>query len=246
MVRFTGRAPEVTTVPNKPIPTGIKVWNLGQRGFLLKWNWHRPGAKFGPVNVKVPRALRGSASGKGENKTQATVLHLLQQLPPARYHVILDNLFTSHKLMEVLRSHGFGATSTCRTNAEVISKLVNIKKNDKGKDEMPWGTLVSMPTTSGKVMQMGWKDNAFALTMSTVFDGSARVTTVQKRPKETSTNAKTARVPFGDQPTKELEIPQVYDFYNHKIGAVDIADQLAAIDYGCRRIRRGAWQALEH
>jgi hypothetical protein len=72
---------------------------------------------------------------------------------------------------------------------------------------MPWGTLVSMPITSGKVMQMGWKDNALALTMSTVFDGSACVTIVRKRPKKTSTNAKTARVPFGDQPTKELEIP---------------------------------------
>jgi hypothetical protein len=72
---------------------------------------------------------------------------------------------------------------------------------------MPWGTLVSMPIALGKVMQIGWKDNAFALTISTVFDGSARVTTVRKQPKETSTNAKTARVPFGDQPTKELEIP---------------------------------------
>jgi hypothetical protein len=142
--------------------------------------------------------------------------------------------------MEVLRSNGFGATGTCRTNAGVISELVDIKKNDKGKDEMPWGTLISMPTTSGKVMQMGWKDNAFAPTMSTVYDGTARVTTVRKRPKETSTSAKTARVPFGDQPTKALEIPEVYNFYNHKMGAVDIADQLAATDYGCRRIRRGA------
>jgi hypothetical protein len=152
---FTGCAPEVTTVPNKPIPTGIKVWNLGQKGFLLKWNWHRPGAKFGPVNVKVLRALKRSASGKRGNKTQAIVLHLLQQLPPARYHVILDNLFTSHKLIKVLRSHGFEATGTYQTNTRVISELVNIKKNDKGKDKMPWGTLVSMPTTSGKVIQIG-------------------------------------------------------------------------------------------
>jgi hypothetical protein len=77
MVRFTGRAPEVITVLNKPIPTGIKVWNLRQRGFFLKWNWHRPEAKFGLVNVKVSRALRGSASSKEGNKTQAIVLHLL-------------------------------------------------------------------------------------------------------------------------------------------------------------------------
>jgi hypothetical protein len=34
--------------------------------------------------------------------------------------------------------------------------------------------------------------------MLTVFDGSAYVTTVQKRPKETLTNTKTARVLFKD------------------------------------------------
>ena len=82
--------------------------------------------------------------------------------------------------------------------------------------------------------------------MLTVYNGTACVTIVRKRPKETLTSAKTARVPFGDQPTKALEIPEVYDFYNHKIGAVNIADQLAATDYGCRRIKRGTWQALEH
>jgi hypothetical protein len=75
--------------------------------------------------------------------------------------------------------------------------------------------------------------------MSAVFNGSACVITVQKRSKEILTNTKTACVLFGDQLTKELEIPQVYDFYNHKIEAVNITDQLAAIDYGCQRIRRG-------
>jgi hypothetical protein len=43
--------------------------------------------------------------------------------------------------------------------------------------------------------------------MLTVFDGSACVTTVQKRLKEILINAKTARVLFVDQLTKELEIP---------------------------------------
>jgi hypothetical protein len=148
--------------------------------------------------------------------------------------------------MEVLRSEGFGATGTCRTNAGVISELIDIKKNDKGKDEMPWGTLISMPTASGLVNQCGWKDNAFALTMSTVNDGKSKVTRVRKRPKKTSSKAKTARVPFGDQPTKELEIPELYDCYNHNMLAVDVADQLASSNSGQRRIRRGAWQALEH
>ena len=102
-----------------------------------------------------------------------------------------------------------------------------------------------MPTTSGLVNQYGWKDNAFALTMSTVYDGTGRVTTVRRRPKKTSTNAKTARVPFRDQPTKELEIPKVYHEYNHKILEVNVADQLASSNIGHRRIRKDAWQALD-
>lgn len=245
MIRYTGRAHQVTTIPNKPTPTGIKVWNIAQKGFILRSCWHEPGSKNGPVGVKTPPELGGSNTGKGGNKTQAVVLHLLQQLPPARYHVYIDNLFTSNALMELLRSHGFGATGTCRTNAGVISELIDIKKNDKGPNEMPWGTLIEMPIASGLVNQCGWKDNAFVLTMSTVDDGKSKVTRLRKRPKKTSSKAKTSRVPFGDQPTKELDIPVVYDKYNNKMLAVDEADQLAGSNGGSRRIRRGAWQSLE-
>jgi hypothetical protein len=137
MIRFTGRASEITIVLNKPILTGVKVWNIAQRGFVLRWNWHKPRSKFGLVRVKTPRELRGTALGRGGNKTQAVVLHLLKQLSSARYHVYLDNLFTSYVLIELFWSQGFGATGTCQTNAGVISELIDIKKNDKGKDEMP-------------------------------------------------------------------------------------------------------------
>ena len=60
--------------------------------------------------------------------------------------------------------------------------------------------------------------------MSTVYNRTAYVTIVRKQPKKTLTNAKTAYVSFRDQPTKALEIPKVYNFYNHKIGAINIAD----------------------
>jgi hypothetical protein len=76
--------------------------------------------------------------------------------------------------------------------------------------------------------------------MLTVYNRTGCVTTVQRRPKKTLTNAKTARVPFGDQPTKELKIPKVYHKYNHKMLEVNIADQLASLNSGQRRIRRGA------
>ena len=97
-----------------------------------------------------------------------------------------------------------------------------------------------MPTASGLVNQCGWKDNAFVLTMSTVDDGKSKVTRLRKRPKKTSSKAKTSRVPFGDQRTKELDIPVVYDKYNNKMLAVGEADQLAGSNGGSRRIRREA------
>jgi hypothetical protein len=81
--------------------------------------------------------------------------------------------------------------------------------------------------------------------MSTVYNRTGCVITVQRQPKKTSTNAKTAQVPFGDQPMKKLKIPEVYHKYNHKILKVNIADQLASSNSGQRQIRRGAWQAID-
>jgi hypothetical protein len=65
----------------------------------------------------------------------------------------------------------------------------------------------------------------------------------RKRPTATSTSAKTARKPFGDQPRKELPIPKLIDDYNHKMNSIDQADQLQEKP-GTRRVRRGGWHAL--
>jgi hypothetical protein len=245
MVKFTGRATEIVTIPNKPTPTGLKVWNIAQRGFLLSWNFHKPGSKNGPVGVKVPQELGGSKSGTGGNKTQAVALHLIEQLPKAKYHVYMDNLFTSERFFELLRKRGYAATGTCRTNSGVISELVELKKNDKGEGEMEWGTVYHMPTESNLVNQVGFKDNAFALAMSTFWDGDSKVLSLRKRPRETSSKAKTARKPFGKDTTKWLLIPSLFDGYNFNMGASDRADQLAGNNSGKRRIKRGGWQAIE-
>jgi hypothetical protein len=59
IVRFEGRSKETTTVPNKPTPTGYKVWGAAQRGFLLVWNWHIPGQKMGLWEYVLPGSLVG-------------------------------------------------------------------------------------------------------------------------------------------------------------------------------------------
>jgi hypothetical protein len=58
--------------------------------------------------------------------------------------------------------------------------------------------------------------------MSTGTTVEGQVKRLRKPPKETSLKAKTARKPFGNQPTKELDIPELYDKYNYKMGAIDV------------------------
>ncbi len=137
MVRYKGRAKETTTVLNKPIPTGFKVWGAAQRGFLLVWNWHIPGEKNGPIGVRTPKELSGTIrAGNGGNKTQAVVLHLIKRLPkPPRgsgYHVFLDNLFVSTRFVEYARSQGVGVTGTCRDKGGINKELLKLKRRIKG------------------------------------------------------------------------------------------------------------------
>ncbi len=96
-----------------------------------------------------------------------------------------------------------------------------------------------MPTENSKVCQIGWKDQAFVLMMSSVLSGDEKVLRPRKRPKETSSKAKTAREPFGNDVSKELLIPAVADGYNYHMGAVDEFDHLTAQNAGLRHMKRG-------
>jgi hypothetical protein len=82
--------------------------------------------------------------------------------------------------------------------------------------------------------------------MSSVMSGDEKVLRLRKRPKETSSKAKTARAPFGHDAVKELLIPAVVDGYNYHMGVVDEFDHLIAQNAGLRHVRRGGAQALEH
>jgi hypothetical protein len=65
--------------------------------------------------------------------------------------------------------------------------------------------------------------------MTIVKEGLDIIESLRKKPSETSTSAKTTRVPFGDQPTAVLEIPAFDDKYNHNIGAIDKGNKLKAV-----------------
>jgi hypothetical protein len=83
-------------------------------------------------------------------------------------------------------------------------------------------------TIDNLIMQTAWKDNSLVLLMSTIHEASDATTTVvqnRKRLSETSTSAKTARKPFGNDVRKDLPIPKLIDDYNHHMGYVDQANQ---------------------
>jgi hypothetical protein len=54
------------------------------------------------------------------------------------------------------------------------------------------------------------------------------VVRLRRRLKETSSKAKTSRVPFREEAIKELSIPIIADAYNYHMGAVNEFDYLTA------------------
>ena len=79
-----------------------------------------------------------------------------------------------------------------------------------------------------------WKDQAFVLIMSSFISGDKRVFRLRKRPKVTSSKAKTVRIPFSNQAIKVLSIPAIADGYNYHMGAVNEFDYLTAQNAGLR------------
>jgi hypothetical protein len=93
---------------------------------------------------------------------------------------------------------------------------------------------------------MGWKDQAFVLIISFVLLANEKIIQLRRRPKETSSKAKTSRISFGEDVIKELSIPTIADAYNYYMGVVDEFDYLTAQNPGLWPIRHGGAQALEH
>ena len=82
--------------------------------------------------------------------------------------------------------------------------------------------------------------------MNSVLSGNEQIRRLRKRPKETSSKAKTSRVSFGEETVKELSIPVITDKYNYQMEVVDEFDHVTTQNPGLRSIRRGGLQALEH
>jgi len=77
--------------------------------------------------------------------------------------------------------------------------------------------------------------------MSSFMSGDKRVDRLRKRPKETSSKAKTTRELFGKEPIKVLSIPAITDGYNYHMGAVDEFNHLTTQNASLRHVKRGGY-----
>ena len=269
IAKFLGRAVETVNIPSKPTPEGFKIWVLAESGYVLNWMYHVRGSgkDDGPIGLN-PKWIKD----EGFSRTEGVVLQLAttSDLSNAQKHVIwVDNLFTSCRLLSRLKQFGIAAAGTVRnapTKRESIEKqcgtaqqkqqMKQQKNQNRGfsssllglKNEfdaqIPWGTLYSDITPDySDVLQVAWKDQSTVLFMSTFHDGQGQITRRRKRPAATATNAKTSRAVFGNEPTKDLEIPIFIDDYNHHMNGVDQADQLRGT-YDIQRSHNKNWKSL--
>ncbi|KZL82358.1 hypothetical protein CI238_13322, partial [Colletotrichum incanum] len=176
--------------------------------------------------------------------TQRVVTTLIALLPAAIYHVYLNNLFSSVRLFRALRKIQVGASGTCRKDSGIDKKLVAEKEAEV--QGIAWGTIHCIPTSDGEVNQFSWKDNALVLFLTTVFRATDKeqVIRARRRPAGETAAKRAARQVFGPDVRKNLPIPIAIDEYNHKMGGVDISDQMRSYYQYCRPIRRGGWQAI--
>jgi len=85
-----------------------------------------------------------------------------------------------------------------------------------------------MLTENSKVYYIKWKDKAFILIISFILLSNNIILSIRKRPKETSSKAKTLRAPFSDEAVKELKILVIIDKYNYFIGIINKFNHLIA------------------
>ena len=219
MCPFTGRAKEKVNIPTKPTPEGFKRWTIADSGYFINWVWHIKGT--GPVCPRV----------QGLNPTQGVVACLIDRLPnkatPGRYHVWLDNLFTSVTLCTYFYDRGIGCSGTARTNSGVHQRLVDKKKNATLSNSI-WGEIFTEVLSSGHICSVGWIDHGMVLFLINAMDPYLQVERLRKRPAKTSKFAAITRKPFAGATKKVLSIPQLVDSYNLYMGGVDRGDQIRA------------------
>lgn len=218
-------------MPSKPISQGYKIFGIADHGYLYNFLWS-----------SREKGIQDIVLWPGLTKTGCLVRNLVLSLPRRRLIIYMDNYFTSIPLFTELRACEYGAMGTTRPHKEFPLGLTELKERYSKKLE--WNTLLAKAVNN--TLCLAWQDNNIVLALSnihTVHQTEDFREKVRKRPAKTSTNGRIVRHIFGDNPTKELQIPCFIDDYNQNMGGVDLANQFRE-SYETQRITQRNWWPL--
>ena len=136
MVAFNGQSIHKTSIKNKPILVGFKIWALGFDGFIYDQLWHsgRDDVEECPKTVRFQEVPHFGEVNIAP--TRLIPIRLYQKLrarnPYTKYVVILDNLFLNVSVAYVLLKYDIGYLGTTRKNVDgILSELLDAKNHNK-------------------------------------------------------------------------------------------------------------------
>ena len=199
MVPYFGRHGAKQYIHGKPIKFGYKLWVMASPlGYCIQ---------FRPYAGKDTILQEYTDIGLGLGAS--VVANLAGSLPEvnSHYHIVMDNFFTSPKLLRYLKSKGIAATGTVRVNRMENAPLKDMKVMQKEKR----GSSDVVTDISSNITAVRWKDNKVVNCLST-FTG-----------KEPMQSAK--RYCHTEKKKVEIEQPNIIREYNKSMGGVDRMDQ---------------------
>ena len=147
IIKFEGRTSQKVTIPDKPIPTGFKIFALADSGYIFNWECIKPGLNEGLltakkcVSISIPNSLKTTLL----NPTQSVVVRLVSCLSmfieqkKLSFYMFLDNLFTSRKSVQALKEREIAVTRTVRKQAvDYPPRLLMFKIANRA---LEWGHL---------------------------------------------------------------------------------------------------------
>jgi Transposase IS4 len=163
MLAFEGRTSQKISIPGKPIDTGFKLFGMSSDGYLYTWEATRPGLNEGAIldGNRFFVTIPGTTIQTPLTPTQAVVIRLSKVLDGLiaegkRFHLYLDNLFTSWKLCYYLQEKGISITGTVRKGAAGFPPRLLALKNVN--TALAWGAIQAT-ILAGNVAAFVWQDN---------------------------------------------------------------------------------------
>ena len=121
MISFDGKSIQKVTIPAKPIPVGLKLQALGDKGYIYSWEATRSKlAEFqyntDKFSVFIPDTTPSVYTFL--TATQSIITRLVESLLKGRrFYFYLDNLFVCWRLSQYLKLQDTALTGTCRKGA---------------------------------------------------------------------------------------------------------------------------------